>query len=95
MAQYTHMSFIATREEALGLLEAIGAGRREIELIPFVKAMTSHDDEQTFAVIRGSSNEMSVPTQLASLLEATGLVSMDEAFAALRTRREAASGAAR
>lgn len=94
MAQDTATAVIATREEALGVLEAIGAGRPESELIPFVRAMTSHDDEQTFAVMRGSGNEMSVPTQLASLLEATGLVSMDEAFAALKTRREITRGQA-
>lgn len=88
MVQGTPTSFIATREEALGLLEAIGSGRPDRELVPIVKAMTTHDDEQTFAIMRGSGNEMSLPAQLASLLEATGLVTMDEAFDALKIRRE-------
>ena len=89
MTQPEDMPTAVTREDALALLEAIGTGRPDRELIPLVSAMTTHDDEQTFAILRGACNEMSPPTQLASLLETAGLVSMDEAFEALKSRRDA------
>ncbi|MGN7126807.1 hypothetical protein [Methylorubrum thiocyanatum] len=92
---YRNLSPVVTeRADALVLLEAIREGVPDTEFAPFVRAMTSHDDEQTFAIMRGSGNEMSLPTQLASLLEGAGLITMEEAIEAAVAGRRAREGAA-
>ncbi len=80
---------IKERSDAEALLTAIAAGLPESELAPFVTAMTTPAEEHGFAVMRGSGNEMSLPLQLISLLAGTGLISQDDAVAAIQARHQA------
>jgi hypothetical protein len=86
-------ALVTQREDALILLEALAAGVDEREFAPFVSALTSPEDEQAVAIMRGSGNEMSMRVHLGALLAGAGLVSNDEVFQALDARRARAKGA--
>lgn len=80
-------ALVIQREDAVTLLQAIAAGVDERELSPFVTALTTAEDEQAVAIMRGSGNEMPLRVQLGALLAEAGLVTGDEAFQALDARR--------
>ena len=85
----SHLPALVTqREEALILLQAIGEGVDERELAPFVSALTSPENEQALAIMRGSGNEMSVRVALGAMLAEAGLITEAEAFAALTPGRQ-------
>ncbi|TFZ55365.1 hypothetical protein E4V01_22600 [Methylorubrum sp. Q1] len=86
-------ALVTQREEAVTLLDAIAAGIDERELAPFVSALTTAEDEQAVAIMRGSGNETSLRVQLGALLTEAGLVSEDEVFQAFDARRARARGA--
>ncbi|MET0529912.1 MAG: hypothetical protein ABW003_16530 [Microvirga sp.] len=75
-------SSISTRADALALLERVKAGMPESEIGPYVRDLMTHDFEQTFAVMRGSGNEMSLSLQLLTLLANKELITEDEVYAA-------------
>ena len=79
-------SRVTERAQAQALLAAIGAGVASAELARFVRAMTEYDHAQTFAIMRGSGNEMDLCGQLLALLRDAGLASRDEVIAALTSR---------
>ena len=85
-------SRVTERAQAQALLAAIGAGVASAELARFVRAMTEYDHAQTFAIMRGSGNEMDLCGQIGVLRADAGLVSDEEVFAAQDERR--ARGAA-
>ncbi|WP_066922491.1 hypothetical protein [Methylobacterium sp. CCH5-D2] len=87
-------TLVTRREEALTLLEAIASGVDERELAPFVAALTTVEDEQALAIMRGSGNEMSVRVQLGAMLADAELVTNAEVFAALDARRTLGRGEA-
>lgn len=84
---------VTRREDALTLLDAVASGVDEGEFAPFVRALTTPEDEQAVAIMRGSANEMSPPVHLGALLAAAGLVTNGEVFQALDARRARAKGA--
>ena len=85
-------ALVTQREDALTLLEAVASGVDEREFAPFVTALTSPEDEQAVAIMRGSGNEMSMRVQLGALLSGAGLVTNEEVFQALDARRARAKG---
>ena len=77
----SHLPVLVTqREEALILLQAIAEGVDERELAPFVSALTSPENEQALAIMRGSGNEMSVRVALGAMLAEAGLITEAEAL---------------
>ena len=91
----SHLPALVTqREEALILLQAIAEGVDERELAPFVSALTSPENEQALAIMRGSGNEMSVRVALGAMLAEAGLITEAEYFAAFDARRAQTQGEA-
>ena len=85
-------ALVTQREEAVTLLQAIAEGVDERELAPFVSALTTAEDEQAVAIMRGSGNEVSLRVHLGVMLTDAGLVTQDEVFAALDARRALGRG---
>ncbi|MPR09239.1 hypothetical protein [Microvirga tunisiensis] len=79
----SEQTIVRTRQEALDLIERFLASRDENVLAPYVKAMTTAEDEKTFSIMRGSGNEMELRHQFLHLVEKAGLVTQTEVFSAL------------
>lgn len=82
MSDTANAQSLLSRASAVALLRRIESGVPDSELAPVVRELMTHDDEQAFAIMRGSGNEMSVSLQLLTLLEARKLISEEEVFEA-------------
>ena len=50
---------IRSHDEAISVLNRYQMEGNESIFIPYIRGMTNHIDEQTFAIMQGSGNEMS------------------------------------
>lgn len=73
-----HTDVIRSHARVLAVIEEYISSGSDDTLIPYIRGMVTPDDDQVFAMMQGSGNEMPILLQFLHVVRGAGLISREE-----------------